>query len=273
MHMTRRDFIRRMGAGAVAAMATPLTVRAVERPFRLFNGKDLEGWYSYTVQTKGGNPGIFTAVDGMLRVAGGSGDTAFFGGLVTKKAYENYKLTFDYKWSGPTYGTRKDKARDSGVMIHCIGPNEPGPWMTSYEYQVIEGGTGDLLVVPCNGSVDDAGKPVKIELTAEIVRDGKQTIWKEGGEKTVFPRGRVNWYGRDPEWKDTLGFRGRQDIDGRLGEWTHCEAVCKDDTLVYYVNGKLVNKAFGLNVTRGKLFFQTEGAECWYRNIELTPLG
>ena len=110
-------------------------------------------------------------------------------------------------------------------------------------------------------------------MNAEKLKKKKQTIWKEGGEKTVFPRGRVNWYGRDPEWKDTLGFRGRQDIDGRLGEWTHCEAVCKDDTLVYYVNGKLVNKAFGLNVTRGKLFFQTEGAECWYRNIELTPLG
>ena len=271
MSMTRREFVHKMGAGA-AAMAAPFAARAAERPIRLFNGKNLDGWYSYTVQTKSENPGIFTAVDGMLRVCGGSGDTAFYGGLVTKKAYENYKLSFEYKWGGPTYGVRKEKSRDSGVMIHCVGPNEPGPWMTSYEYQIIEGGTGDILVVPCNGSVDDAGKPVKIELIAEIVKDGSQTIWKEGGEKKVFPRGRVNWYGRDPEWKDTLGFRGREDVESKLGEWTRCEAVCKGDTLTYYVNGNLVNKAFALSVTRGKLFFQTEGAECWYRNIELAPL-
>lgn len=273
MNITRREFVRRMGTGAVSVMAGPLVVRAVDRPIRLFNGKDLDGWYHYTTTTKFENPGIFTVVDGMVRVSGGSGETGYFGGIVTKKAYDNYKLTWDYKWGGPTYGTRKSKSRDSGVLLHCVGPNEPGPWMTSYEYQIIEGGTGDILVVPTNGSVDDAGKPVKLELTAEVEKRDKGTFWKAGGEKVVFPRGRVNWYGRDPEWKDVEGVRGREDVESKFGEWTHCEAICKGDTLAYYVNGKLVNKAFALTVTRGKLLFQTEGAEVWYRNMELTPLG
>ena len=26
--------------------------------------------------------------------------------------------------------------------------------------------------------------------------------WHKGGEKRVFNKGRVNWYGRDPDWKD-----------------------------------------------------------------------
>ncbi|MDD4788671.1 MAG: DUF1080 domain-containing protein, partial [Pirellulales bacterium] len=182
------------------------------------------------------------------------------------------KLSFDYKWGEPTYGSRKDKARDSGVLLHCVGPNEPGPWMTSYEFQVIEGGAGDLLVVPANGSVDDAGKPVVLQLSAEIVKQGKATIWHEGGETAVLRGGRVNWYGRDPDWRDTAGFRGREDVEGKFGEWTHCEAICRGDTLEYRVNGKLVNKAFDLSITRGKLLFQTEGAEVWYRDILLTPL-
>jgi len=272
MSLSRREFLGRAGAGVAAVMAVPRMVTAAPQPIRLFNGKDLEGWYSYTVQTKYENPGIFTAVDGMLRVAGGSGEEAYYGGLITKQSYGNYKLTFDYKWGGPTYGKRKDKARDSGWMLHCVGPHEPGPWMTSYEYQVIEGGTGDILVVPCYGSVDDAGQPVVLELSAEVVKEGKATIWRAGGEKTQFRRGRVNWYGRDPDWKDTVGFRGRQDVESPFGEWTHCEALCKGDTLEYRVNGKLVNKAFGLSVTRGKLLIQTEGAEVWYRDIILTPL-
>lgn len=270
MTVSRRVFLGRAGATVATMLAMPRVVKA--EPIRLFNGKDLDGWYCYTPQAKYENPGIFTVVDRMLRVAGGSGETAYYGGLITKQSFSNYKLSFDYKWGEPTYGSRKGKARDSGVLLHCVGPNEPGPWMTSYEFQVIEGGTGDLLIVPANGSVDDAGKPVVLQLSAEIVKQGKATIWREGGETTVLRGGRVNWYGRDPDWRDSVGFRGREDVESKFGEWTHCEAICRGDTLEYRVNGKLVNKAFGLSITRGKLLFQTEGAEVWYRDILLTPL-
>jgi hypothetical protein len=273
MSISRRGFLGRVGMGAAAVLAGAPVVRAAAQPIRLFNGKNLDGWYCYTPQAKYENPGIFTVVDGMLRISGGSGDTAYYGGLITKQAFSNYKLTFDYKWGEPTYGRRKDKARDSGVLLHAVGPNGPGPWMTSYEFQVIEGGTGDLLVVPCNGGMGDEGKLVNLELSAEIVTHGKAKIWHAGGEKTLFRGGRVDWYGRDPDWKDTVGFRGREDVESKFGDWTHCEAICRGDTLEYRVNGKLVNKAFGLSVTRGKLLFQTEGAEIWYRDIVLAPLG
>jgi len=107
-------------AGALGAAASP-------RSIKLFNGRDLDGWYTYTVQTQHENPGIFTVVDGQLRVSGGAGDTAYYGGIVTKQVYSHYRLTFDYKWGGPTYGNRRDKSRDSGVLLHCIGPNEKSP--------------------------------------------------------------------------------------------------------------------------------------------------
>ena len=269
---SRRRFLGQVGAGVATLMAAPHVVKAEPKPIRLFNGQNLDGWYCHTVQAKYENPGIFTVVDGMLRIVGGTGEHAYFGGLITRQSYGNYRLSFDYKWGIPTYGSRKDKARDSGVLLHCVGPEEPGPWITGYEFQVIEGGTGDLLVVPSNGSLDDEGKPVVLELSAEIVRRGKANIWHEGGEKTMFRRGRVDWYGRDPAWKDAAGFRGRDDVESEFGQWTRCEIICKGDTLEYRVNGTLVNRAFGLSVTRGKLFFQTEGAEIWYRDILLTPL-
>ncbi|MEN9631887.1 MAG: hypothetical protein RL077_291 [Verrucomicrobiota bacterium] len=257
-----------LGLSFIAAVSAAPAARTI----KLFNGRDLTGWYTYTVQTKQENPGIFTVVDGMLRVSGGAGATAYYGGIVTKAAYANYRLTFDYKWGGPTYGTRFGKSRDSGVLLHCVGPNEPGPWMTSYEFQIIEGGTGDILVVNATKK-DDEGKPVTLLLTSEGFIDGKQKYFKPAGEKMEYKDGgRHNWSGRDPKWTDTIGVRGAKDVESPFGEWTRCEIICKGDTLMYYVNGKLVNRAWGLSMTKGKIFFQTEGAEIWYRNIELTPV-
>ena len=40
----------------------------------------------------------------------------------------------------------------------------------------------------------------------------------------------------------------------------------------YYVNGKLVNEGTGANPRRGRILFQTEGVELFYRNLKLTPL-
>ena len=256
---------------AACVLAAALSA-AAPRPIKLFNGRDLDGWYTYTVQTRHENPGIFTVVDGMLKVSGGAGDVAYYGGIITKERYANYRLTFDYKWGGPTYGNRKTKSRDSGVLVHCIGPNEVSPWMTSYEFQIIEGGTGDILVVNATKK-DDAGQPATLLLTSEGFLDGKQKYYKAGGEVMTYKdSGRHNWWGRDPKWTDTLGVRGPKDVESPLGEWTRREIVCRGDKLEFYVNGQLVNKAWGLNVTKGKIFFQTEGAEIWYRNLELTPL-
>ncbi len=251
-----------------------LSGRAAEnsKTIPLFNGRNLDGWYTYTVETKYENPGIFTVQDGLLKIGGGKGDLGYFGGIITRHEFENYRLVLEYKWGGPTYGKRKDRARDSGLLLHCVGPNGPGPWMTSYELQIIEGGTGDILVVNATGK-DNAGKPVTLKLASEGVVQDKQTFFKPGSPPVAFTNhGRLNWMGRDPAWKDEAGFRGKNDVESRLGQWTHVEAICKGDTLTYYVNGQLVNQARGLSVTKGKILVQTEGAEVWYRKIELTPL-
>lgn len=239
----------------------------------LFNGKDFEGWYTYTTETKFENPGVFQAVDGEIYVPGGKGETAYYGGLVTKQSYENYRLRFEYRWGKATYGDRKDKARDAGVLLHCIGPNPPGPWMTSYEFQIIEGGTGDLLLVN-TGQGDDSGRLVSVRCTAAIeVRGNAEPYFKPDGQPRTFEdAGRINWWGRAPDWKDASGFRGPNDVESPADQWTRCEAIARGDALEFYVNEKLVNRAERLSHRKGRIFFQTEGAEVWYRRIELTPL-
>ena len=40
----------------------------------------------------------------------------------------------------------------------------------------------------------------------------------------------------------------------------------------YWVNGKVVNEGSAASLTCGKILFQSEGAEVFFRNIELRPL-
>jgi hypothetical protein len=242
-----------------------------DRAIHLFNGKDFDTWYVFTTETGYKNPDVFQVVDGMIHVPGGKGKVAYFGGLITKQSYDNFRLRFQYKWGEATFGTRKDKARDSGIMLHCTGENQPGPWMTSYEFQIIEGGTGDLLVVDSRG-VGGVNSTV-LSGKGEIENRNRGMYFKPDAPLAALQVGdRLNWWGRDPEWKDEAGFRGKRDVESRRGEWTKCEIVARGDTLEYYVNDKLVNRAVNLSVSRGKIFLQTEGAEVWYRNIELIPL-
>lgn len=267
---------QRLGIVACFALLTgcnhPKTVH-------LFNGKDLSGWEVHTVEAGKENPGIFTVEGGQLKIAGGSGDTAYFGGIATEGRYSDYKLVVEFKFGVPTYGSRHGRSRDSGVLVHCIGPFDPKqPWLTSYEAQIIEGGVGDILIVNIPGTLydkDDAGNPIALALTAEAEQIGPtEYLYKPGAPEVSFTGGikRVNWWGRDPAWKDDIGYRGPNDVESPLGEWTRMEVTCAGDTLTYRVNGKVVNKARGLNVTSGRILIQTEGAEVWFRKIDLTPL-
>ena len=63
------------------------------------------------------------------------------------------------------------------------------------------------------------------------------------------------------------------DAEKPFGEWNTVEVVCEGDTITNIVNGVVVNKGTHASVTRGRILLQSEGAEVYYRNVELIPLG
>ena len=87
-----------------------------------------------------------------------------------------------------------------------------------------------------------------------------------------MPRGRVNWQYRDPAWKDQLGFRGPKDVEKPVGQWNLVEAIVDGGNLTFFLNGVKVNEARDGVFTWGRLLFQSEGAEIFFRRIELHPL-
>jgi hypothetical protein len=264
-----------------APVVPAATARAKsEKTISLFNGKTLEGWTTWTKETGAENPGAFVVEDGCLRVNGGDGKRAYYGGITTKQSFENYRLSLDYKFAGPTHGERAKMARDSGILLHCVGAPEGGAsWPGSIEANVMEGDTGSFWLVsnrPKGDGVDDDGKPIQLGITVEAVREGpgKELYFKPGAPtvRVEHKDGYCNTGYKDRNWKDVTGFRGANDIDKPLGEWTHVECVCRGDTIEVYCEGKLVNLGTKATLTKGRICLQAEAADILYRNIELTPL-
>ena len=244
----------------VAADPEPMASR-VSAPVKVFDGRSLDGWYTWTKDHRYEDPArVFSVQDGLLRISGEE-----WGGIATRTAYRDYHLVVEWKWGTRTWGERTSAARDSGILVHGIGPDgaASGVWLESYEAQVIEGGVGDFILVA------GQGRPA---FTATARQEGDQFYWDDGAPAHRMTEGRLNWFGRDPEWKDVLGFRGRRDVERPAGEWNRQEVVADGDTLTSIVNGVVVARATGCSHQAGKIQLQSEGAELFVRSVELRPV-
>jgi hypothetical protein len=226
-------------AGGTRAADSELPKLMEGKAIRLFNGKNLDEWD--TVLKKHGRNNdpehVFTVEDGMVHVAGTD-----FGHFVTKAEYENYHLIVEFKWGEGTHEGRTGKARDSGVLFHCIDTDKI--WGTSVEFQMIEGGTGDCIMVD-------------------------QATRLENGHPTTKRQDRMN---KGP-WQDVVGYRDPvAEVEKPHGEWNRLDLIADGDRADYFVNGKKVNHIEGLNPHRGHILCQTEGAEVFFRRVELRPL-
>ncbi|NOY29938.1 MAG: DUF1080 domain-containing protein [Planctomycetes bacterium] len=253
-------------AALVATAKEPIT--PMSGPINLLED-GLDKFYTWSRGIQYEDPlRVYTYQDGVLQI---SGET--WGGLTTKEEYADYHMVFEYRWGDRTWANRKDRARDSGILVHCIGPDGGfnGTWMASIEAQIIEGGTGDILVLSAKHK---DGSPIVVSLAAEVAKDRDgETVWKKGGEKKTLSSGRINWFGRDPDWEDKIGFRGQDDVASPHGEWTRYDVVCEGGKITTIVNGVVVNHGFDADPKAGKILVQSEGAEIFVRRWELWPLG
>ena len=194
----------------------------------LFNGKDLAGWRVFVdpnaarYSPDSSPEGIFKVEDGVIHVSGQR-----FACLSTEEEFENYRLIVEFRWGEDRWPPRAEAKRDSGILVHGIGPDKI--WTKSIECQIQEGDCGDFWLVD------------------------KTTI-KVDGE--VIPR-----------------FKAKtRDAEKPKGEWNTVEVVCKGDEVTNIVNGQVVNHGTEASVNRGRIILQSEGAEVFYRKVELVPL-
>ena len=236
---------------------------------RLFNGKDLSGWYTF-LKGRGKNvdpKGVFSVRDGVIHVTGEE-----WGCLTSEEEFSNYRLSLEYRFTGARqFGGKAEKAPDSGLLFHSTGPDGGfcGIWMESLELNIIKGATGDFWGVGMKGSD-------RIALSATVGKDlveGKYAVHDPQGTATYTINGNTRVCRSDiaRDWGDrkTVAVAANENP---LGEWNRVVLTCVGDTVVAEVNGKVVNRGFAAKPQKGRIQLQSEGCEVEFRNIALRSL-
>jgi len=247
----------------------------------LFGGKDLSGWDVYIAAPPGGKEPlglnndplrVFTRVevDGApaIRVSG-----EVYGAITTVDSFNDFHLRLEVKWGEKRWPPRRDVARDSGILYACYGPHGAGSgaWMRSVECNIMEKGIGQWWSV-AGAVIDVEGRRVTPAMEASV------PYKKEGpGESIIlYERGapRIAATAAD-------GITPSFDSEKPRGEWNTVEVVFWAGNCIHLLNGK-VNLVLtrpryveGDKVTpllSGKIQLQSEGAECFYRKIEIRPI-
>jgi len=224
----------------------------------LFDGKDLSHW-TVQIGKKSFSPDeqdIFKVIDGVIHVypTQEAGTKQPFAGIVSKKSYESYHLSVEYKWGEKKFAPRAGAVRDAGVLVHCYDPTTI--WPASVELQIQEGDTGDLWII------------------------GTQSSSKIGHvTKGYDPKGKVE--ARPSNLKHRYSKVARSYCWEKPG-WNKVELIVNGDKGVFKVNGHTVNEFLDAKkiekdgttspLTKGHLLLQAEGAEIFYRNITIKPL-
>jgi hypothetical protein len=232
-----------LGVLLATAQACTSMPTAQPEPLVLFDGTSLAAFDTYFASTGvNSDPnGIFRIEDGALRVSGTE-----HGYFITKRSFRDYRLHAEFRWGEATFGGKKDKARDSGILYHVQGP--PKVWPRSVEFQIQEGATGDFWLIDSGSVTPRAG--------VRVVGKPRQYF--------NLPR-----FGKGA-WRDVIDYRDPNgEIERPHGEWNTLELIVRRDTVRHYVNGKLVNEGTDPYPKEGKILFQSEGAELYFRNITL----
>jgi hypothetical protein len=272
--------------------AALISVAAAPQPSgwrTLWNGKNLDGWTTWMQNPSPTSdvPGlkrddngrylepigsgrdplkVFTVaedVDGRsaIRISGEA-----FGELRSKESFEDYHLKLQFKWGEKKWPPRDGAAtqRDSGLLYHVHA--EPGAqgrtWARSIELQIQEHDVGDLYAVGSTIAVRSKVRPG----TTPPVYD-----YDPAGEWFFFSQ--------------SHGSSGRcvkqPDNEKPTGEWNTVELICFRNDSIHIVNGKVVMRLHApmridtdlpTPVTSGPIILQSEGAEVFYRDVQIRPI-
>ncbi len=64
----------------------------------------------------------------------------------------------------------------------------------------------------------------------------------------------------------------RKDNEKKSGEWNRLEIIARNGKCTHIVNGEVVNEGVESSLRSGRILIQSEGAEAWFRRIDLKEL-
>jgi hypothetical protein len=226
--------------------SSQLVIPSHKKLVTLFDGENLSQFDTF-IRGRGLNsdPGhVFTVEDGVIHVSGRE-----MGYIVTKRSFHRFYLRAEFKWGEGTFAERAGQARDSGILYNIQG--ESKVWPRSLEFQIKEGETGDFWMT--DGAALTGSDGQRVQAPANHARN-------------------IGHLDKGPQ-QNVIGFRNTAgEFEKPHGEWNTLEVVVDDAIVRQYVNGILVNTGTDPFPKDGKILFQSEGAEVYFRNMRVFPL-
>ena len=198
----------------------------------------------------------------------------WIGALITEDVYENYHLTAEYKWGEHTSYKQSSHVRQSGIILHGNGTDGEvrSAWLPGVQVEIFERHVGNFFLFT------RPPKRVSMLVEAEEVfhEEGKTKrtahVYKPGAPATHFSGGPILRLGSKPFQLSADAAKTAETFEKPHGEWNTVECICAGDSIVVLVNGKRVNAATKVHPAKGRILFLSEGAEIYFRNIELSQL-
>ncbi len=249
----------------------------------LFNGKDLTGWDTemMNIPDKSWNvPGLqrdaagnyteplgknrdplhvftVTNLDGgpVIHVSGQG-----FGVMMTTAMFTNVHIRLQIKWGDLKWSKKIGKPFDTGLLYFCH--SEAGladrTWPRSFEFQICQNEFGDLYALAS-------------QITVPARLDGKLWRYDSAGTNTLFLQ------------KPPIGNHCAHIVDAEKpkGEWNTLDLITFNGDSIHVVNGQVVMRLHNAQrldngapepIMSGKICLQTEGGECFFRNVEVQPI-
>lgn len=246
----------------------------------LFNGKDLSNWESFlsrpdkSFEVPGmerDSVGEYTAAIGqnkdplgVFKVAEVDGEPAIHvsgqgnGTITTKESFDDFDLKMEFKWGEKRWAPRESAPRDCGLLyaVHGALGGMWDTWPRSVEFQIQEGDTGDLWTVGTRATA--------------MASKNEKGLW------TYDSKGKATDFELETEISNRC-VKSR-DAEKPSGQWNLLEMSFVNGDATHTVNGVVVlqlTNSMRLDgetpqpLTAGKISLQTEGAEVFYRRIEI----
>jgi hypothetical protein len=270
--MNRREFLRAglpVAAPLLAARSRePQAAPAAPAPgadgwIALFNGRNLDGWYSFLQRSGRGaaeKNGYVTVENGLLHIMGRDvpNENVESGYLSTLADYENVRIRVEYRWGVKRFAPRLENKRDNGLLYHVGGDDKV--WPRCVECQIQETDTGDVFFLGGTRGIQG-------------------TLPGNGGGG--FPRLITGATG--PAQPTSARLLKDGDFE-KLDDWNTVEVIAQGNRATHLVNGRIVNLLQSLEhadpqnagqfmtLTKGRIAIEIEFAEIWYRRIDVKPL-
>lgn len=189
-----------------------------------------DDWYAYTKTSpeRLQASAVYEFLDGTIRMHGEN-----IGYLMTKKSYENFELTLEYRWNTDEQYNKGKSKKNSGVMYNIPTGSPDKIWPKGIQFQIKENTTGDFIFLD--------------QVTAKV--NGKQV---EAGASVTSPKFIEN--------------------EKPYGEWNSIVIKSFNGKITQYLNQKLVNECTEASSTEGRISLNYEGSPIDFRNIHLKKI-